>query len=269
MSYRLAPALWAPVVALSLAIAAPARADLVSSWNLIAIDQINAAGGAVAGTNRAPRVLAIYHLAIYDALANIEKTHAPYGATIEPPEGVVTQAAILGAAHWTLSVFLPARRSQLNALLDAALDALPPSDAIDASVDYGKEIAATLIDARASDGSLATTAYTAGTGLGAWYPVDETAAEAAVEPFWANVTPFALESAEQFRPAAPPELTSDAYIAAVEQVRTLGAAANTSLTTHTRTAEQTEIATLLGASDARAVLRHRASGRERARAHAR
>jgi hypothetical protein len=50
------------------------------------------------------------------------------------------------------------------------------------------------------------------------------------------VTPFVLDSGDQFRPAPPPALTSDSYAAAINEVESLGSATST-----TRTAEQTEI----------------------------
>ena len=53
---------------------------------------------------------------------------------------------------------------------------------------------------------------------------------------WGQVTPFVLDRGDQFRPAPPPALTSDAYAAAVNEVQSLGSATST-----TRTAEQTEI----------------------------
>jgi hypothetical protein len=53
---------------------------------------------------------------------------------------------------------------------------------------------------------------------------------------WGQVTPFVLDRGDQFRPAPPPPLTSDAYAAAINEVQSLGSATST-----TRTAEQTEI----------------------------
>src|ERR1700731_2525418 len=41
---------------------------------------------------------------------------------------------------------------------------------------------------------------------------------------WSHVTPFALESANQFRPGGPPALTSDRYSDAFDQVKSLGIA---------------------------------------------
>jgi len=47
---------------------------------------------------------------------------------------------------------------------------------------------------------------------------------------WSRVTPFALESANQFRPAGPPVLTSDRYSDAFDQVKSLGIAGSTTAT---------------------------------------
>src|SRR6185437_14370366 len=53
---------------------------------------------------------------------------------------------------------------------------------------------------------------------------------------WPRVKPFLLRSASQFRPPAPPALTSAKYAAAIDEVKALGAAAGS-----TRTADQTQI----------------------------
>ena len=58
-----------------------------------------------------------------------------------------------------------------------------------------------------------------------------------------SVLPYTLEHSAQFRTAIPPpDLSSDAYVAAYDEVKALGGAANTVRTTIMRTAEQTEIA---------------------------
>jgi membrane-associated phospholipid phosphatase len=51
------------------------------------------------------------------------------------------------------------------------------------------------------------------------------------------VTPFVLDNAAQFRPEPPPPVTSQAYIQALNEVKSLGQKSST-----TRTADQTEIA---------------------------
>jgi membrane-associated phospholipid phosphatase len=48
--------------------------------------------------------------------------------------------------------------------------------------------------------------------------------------YWSRVTPFALESANQFRPGGPPALTSDRYSDAFDQVKSLGIAKSATAT---------------------------------------
>jgi membrane-associated phospholipid phosphatase len=50
------------------------------------------------------------------------------------------------------------------------------------------------------------------------------------------VTPFALASADEFRPAPPPDLNSELYTQSFKEVKSLGLASST-----TRTADQTQI----------------------------
>jgi hypothetical protein len=59
----------------------------------------------------------------------------------------------------------------------------------------------------------------------------------ALTPQWANLTPFAMTSPNQFDPSGPPALSSQAYADAVNKTESLGAANST-----TRTADQTQIA---------------------------
>src|SRR4029077_15937694 len=53
---------------------------------------------------------------------------------------------------------------------------------------------------------------------------------------WPRVTPFALERANEFRPAPPPQLTSEEYTQSFNEVKSVGLISST-----TRTADQTQI----------------------------
>ena len=55
------------------------------------------------------------------------------------------------------------------------------------------------------------------------------------------ITPFVLDSGQQFRPPAPPPITSAAYAQALNQVKSLGQDSST-----TRTADETHASTVLG-----------------------
>src|SRR3954452_19966356 len=56
-------------------------------------------------------------------------------------------------------------------------------------------------------------------------------------PQWANLRPFVMNSPDQFLPKGPPELTSQEWVDAYNQVKSLGSANST-----TRTTDQTQIA---------------------------
>jgi hypothetical protein len=78
--------------------------------------------------------------------------------------------------------------------------------------------------------------YLGSTDPGKWRPTPPNFT-AGAQPYWANVTPFALTSPSQFRPGPPPALDSAAYKAAYDEVKSLGRVDST-----TRTADQTQIA---------------------------
>ena len=81
-----------------------------------------------------------------------------------------------------------------------------------------------------------TVNYVPVAGVGQWVPTPPAYAKA-LDPQWGQVTPFAINSATAFLPAAPPSVTSAEFTAAYNQVMSLGAANST-----TRTADQTQIA---------------------------
>jgi len=105
---------------------------------------------------------------------------------------------------------------------------------------------------RLSDGSSASVAYPGSTDVGKWRPTPRVPEFtdpptnsvvnpplAASDPQWGAVVPFGLLTGDQFRPAAPPLLTSEAYATALNEVKDIGSG-----TSATRTADQTEIAKL-------------------------
>lgn len=89
---------------------------------------------------------------------------------------------------------------------------------------------------RNTDGSNNVVSYTPGTEPGDWQPTPPDLLLALL-PQWLDVTPFTITSSSQFRPEGPPALDSAEYTADLNQVKALG-----SLSSTTRTAEQTEIA---------------------------
>src|SRR5205807_9787551 len=93
-------------------------------------------------------------------------------------------------------------------------------------VNLGQSVANAILAARANDGSGATVSYTPGSGPGVWVPTPPAMA-AALDPQWPNVTPFGIASGSQFRPPAPPALTSTTYTNDLNEIQSLGSVNST------------------------------------------
>jgi hypothetical protein len=234
------PALLAPATALSLVLSAPvASADVITDWNKITNDATKTGG---LNSNLATRVGAIGAIAVYDAVNSIRQFGTPYHYFAPPAGPASAEAAAAQAAHDVLVNYLPAQKDALDAKLAASLGAVADGPEKAAGTLVGAASAADIIALRANDGSSPNVTYPgpANPGVGEWRPTPGAAAGTfppGINQQWGSVKPFVLASASQFRPGPPPAVGSDAYNAALAQVRDLGLA-----TSATRTADQTHIA---------------------------
>jgi membrane-associated phospholipid phosphatase len=205
---------------------------VVLEWNQLAL---HAVGQARLSPVFVSRDLAITQAAVYDAVVAIDRSFEPYFAHVHASRGASLEAAAAQAAHDALSALFPTQAATFDAALAADLAGIPPGQAMQGAA-VGREVAQQILDWRSTDGSTATVPYTPGTDPGDWQPTTP-ANLPALAPQWPSVTPFALTSGSQFRPAAPPALDSAEYAAAFNEVKDLGSATST-----TRTDEQTQIA---------------------------
>jgi membrane-associated phospholipid phosphatase len=206
--------------------------NVVLEWNQLAL---HAVGQARLSPVFVSRDLAITHAAVYDAVVAIDRSFEPYHAHVHASDGASLEAAAAQAAHDTLAALFPSQASTFDAALAADLVGIPPGRASQ-GVEAGREAAQQILDWRSADGSTAVVPYTPGSDPGDWQPTPP-AKLPALAPQWPYVTPFAMTSGSQFRPDAPPDLTSAAYAAAFNLVKDLGSVGST-----TRTDEQTQIA---------------------------
>ncbi len=207
--------------------------DAVIQWNQILLDAIR--------TDRtappiASRDLAIMHTAIFDAVNSIDRQHAPYATTVVVHPRASKDAAAVSAAYETLISIFPSQKANFDIQYAAALAAIPDGQAETDGVNAGKAVASQILNLRSSDGSSTSVTYTPGTDPGDWRPTLP-GLQSAVLPQWPNVQPWAMTSGSQFRPVALPALTSAAYAAALNEVKTIGSSISA-----TRTADQTAIA---------------------------
>jgi hypothetical protein len=207
-------------------------ANVVLEWNQLAL---HAVGQSRVSLVAASRALAIVQAAVYDSVVAIDPEFEPYHAQVHASRGASLEAAAARAAHDTLAALFPTQASTFDSALAADLVGIPPGRASQ-GVEVGSAVARQILDWRSTDGSAATVTYTPGTDPGDWQPTPP-ANLPTLAPQWPYVTPFAMTSGSQFRPAPPPALDSAAYAAAFNEVKSLGRADST-----TRTDEQTQIA---------------------------
>jgi membrane-associated phospholipid phosphatase len=207
----------------------------VIDWNQVLLSIVNTPGAQPANV-QPTRNFAIVHAAIYDAVEAIDRSHEPYLIDVHAPRAASETAAADAAAHAALVGLYGAQQSMIDADYASELAKVPDGPAKNQGVRIGSEVAADLLAIRASDGSNDTPPpFVAGSEPGDYRPTPPNF-PAPVFTTWGQVTPFVLDSADEFRPPAPQPLTSDAYADALNEVQLVGSATNT-----TRTPEQTEI----------------------------
>ena len=113
--------LWLAVVALVIAMSSFARADVVTEWNENAQQALlTAKTSPVVST----RVLAIMHVAMFDAVNGIERRYTPIHVDFDAPPGASRRAAAIQAAYATLVKLFPSQKSTLDAQRDASLTSI-------------------------------------------------------------------------------------------------------------------------------------------------
>ena len=207
----------------------------VIDWNQLLLTIVNTPG--VQPANVQPtRNFAILHAAIYDAVDAVDRTHEPYLIFVRASHNVSETAAADAAARTALGGLYPSQQGVIDAAYATELAKVTDGPAKDNGIRLGERVASNLLAIRAIDGSsILSPPFVAGTNPGDYRSTPPNFPTPAFTT-WGQVTPFVLNSGDQFRPAPPPALASDAYAAAINEVQSLGSATST-----TRTAEQTEI----------------------------
>jgi len=219
----------------------PQASDIVIEWNERAANLTLTAVPALAPVEQT-RVMAIFQLAMHDAVNGITGEYETYLSPPPAPENASPLAAAISAAHHSLKNLFQGNDSLLDTQYFNSLAAHGLSQA-DPGIDFGRSAAAAILAARANDHSAqAKFNYDApGAGTpGVWVRPANTAA---LLPGWGNVTPFVLRSGSQFRPDAPPALDSEEYAKDYNEIKQIGVKIGS-----TRSAEQSNIATFWRAS---------------------
>jgi PAP2 superfamily len=209
------------------------HADAVIAWVNTMITVVKAD---IANVGLASRTLAMVSAAVYDAVNDIERTHAVFKINVDAPSWASPTAAASEAAYTVLSALDPIMGPLLETTMAQSLAAVPAGPARNAGVQVGRQVADGILAWRANDGSANSVPYVPGTGPGDWRPTPPQYT-VAWGPDWGQVEPFAISRAAAYMPPPPPALNSAEYAAALNQVESLGAVNST-----TRTPAETQSA---------------------------
>jgi hypothetical protein len=202
----------------------------------------------VAGSGRKNAVALPFYayvdVAMYDAIASINRRYEPFAVRVHAPRGASEDAAAASAAHDVLVHYLPAHAATLDSALAASLALIPDGQSKTDGIQVGQAVAASWLALRTGDGLEAPLVYTPGHGPGVWEPVPTYPAPppntpaAPVGVWMTQFKPFALQNADQFLDEVPPPpaLTSRAWARNFNLTKDFGA-----LNSTVRSAQQTEI----------------------------
>jgi hypothetical protein len=214
-----------------------AQEDVIVQWNRVLMETVRTPGQQPA-TIMPVRNYAIMHVAMFDAVNSIEGSHTPYLIEVSGSPNASIEAAAAQAAHDVLVGLYPTRVSIFDAELAVSLQGVEENRA-QQGIRIGQIVAERILAVRANDGWTVTPpAYSLPATPGNWQPV----AGAAAFTHYPSVMPFGVTSGTQFKPNAPPALTSAEYAADLNEVKELG-----SVNSLARTADQTKVAQLWAA----------------------
>jgi hypothetical protein len=177
---------------------------------------------------------------MFEAINAVTPRYKSY-AGVAPMPGASMDAAMAQAAHDTLATLFPSQAPAFDQRLAEELAAIHSRHARDLGVGLGHQAAAAVLALRSDDGSATPEPrlgvnYFTGNDPGEWRQDPIGQQPIALGARWAEVKPFVLSSADQFRIPPPPALAT-----AYNEVIAYGG--DGIVTPTIRTSEQTQIGT--------------------------
>jgi hypothetical protein len=188
-------------------------ADAISDWNEKAVSIVTARQ---LPPPQAERIMAMVHVAMFDAVNAIERRYQPYLVQF-PAAPMASREAAAAAAAGAVMVGLYPQDTALTGTRADYLAAIPNSDAKSGGIQLGEAVAAKVLEARAQDGADALDSYRPKTGPGIYVPTALT-----VGSTWPKLKPFAIANPAQFRPQPPVALSGEKWATDYSEIRDLG-----------------------------------------------
>src|SRR2546429_1958168 len=136
-SLRSSAALLPGIVAAALLVA-PARADVITDWNVTT----NALVAKDVGNNPKLRTLAMVHVAMSDAINTVQNRYTRVVATLPAAPGASAEAAAATAARQILTQVYPGQKTKIEEAYAASLKAIPDGPAKTEGIKLGMAAAA-------------------------------------------------------------------------------------------------------------------------------
>jgi len=211
------------------------RADEVTDWHEHMLVALGKAGVSPLVSSRDA---ALVSAAVFDSVNGIERRYEPIHVPAAAPRGASKRAAAVQAAYAILLARFPAQAIDLNAKWAASLAAigdLAKSDSMQRGVVWGQTVANAILAWRSQDGfTPPPPPFLGGNAPGQWRPTPPAFLPGA-GPQFATMTPWGIQTTNQFRPSGPPALDSAQYLLELSEVWLMGSA-----TSALRTADQTD-----------------------------
>jgi hypothetical protein len=139
-----------------IALSQPAAADVIADWNEKAVTFVLAHH---MGPPPAERIMAMTHVAMFDAVNSIERRYRPYLVQLSSAPHASKEAAAATAAGMVLAGVVPQSMIETRTALAAYLANIPDGPAKVEGVRIGEDVAAAILKARADDGARAPDSY--------------------------------------------------------------------------------------------------------------
>jgi hypothetical protein len=189
------------------------------------------------------RVAAIVQAAVFDAVNGIERRYTPIHVAPAAEPGASRRAAVVLAAYTTLVNLYPLQKVTFDQQLTISLASIASDAAAENSTSisrgaiWGQSVGNAILSWRSTDGfTPPPPPFLGGLAAGQWRPTP-TAFLPGAGPQFAYMTPWGIQSPQQFRPSGPPALTSAQYAVDLNEVAAVG-----SIGSSLRTADQTLLA---------------------------
>src|SRR4051812_17797437 len=183
---------------------ASARADEVLEWDTVLRQLVITQPGVAQ-----PRLAAIVHVSMYDAINGIARQFTPVHVAADAPRGASKRAAAVYAAYTALLALFPTQSALLADALEKSLAGIASDAAIENSEsiargrEWGQRVAYEILAWRATDGlSPGDPPFLGGTLPGQWRPTPP-ANVPMLLPSMAHTLPWVMPVPTSFRPGPP------------------------------------------------------------------